>query len=163
MKEPVRRRWRRWSRLAAVLVATVAAFLGVIVAAPAASATCTGAPGCTSGWYGSTWYDSSSGKTFRQSIDVVWYANSNVRRVYSSGSTCYPTYPYLCEGHDYLRIYYRSHCNCTWVLRVTIQPGPPYGQYTYDDLTASNPTQPHDWLVQGCSFGTCHNTPIITN
>jgi hypothetical protein len=150
-------------RVYLLLVAVLAAVAALLVAvAPAASANCTGAPNCSSGWYGATNYDAISEKDFNENIAVTWFAD-NHRRVYSSGSTCYPTYPYLCEAHSILKIFYRSHCNCTWVLRVTDQPGPPYGSYYYDDLTSSNPTQPHDWIVQGCSFGVCKNSPIITN
>jgi hypothetical protein len=150
---------RSLSLFTVILTAITALFISM---APNASAYCTGHVNCVSGWHGVTRYDSSSGKNFNTNIAVDWYAD-NHRRVFASGSTCYPTSPYLCEGHDSLRIYYRSHGASSWALRVTWQPGPAYGTYTWADLTSSNPTLPHDWLVKGCSFGTCLDSPIITN
>jgi hypothetical protein len=143
------------------LLATALLALGLIAVAPSASASCTGAPGCSSGWYNSTVYDSSSGKNFAQNIAVSWFPDGH-RRVYSSGSTCYPTYPYFCEGHDRLRIYYRVPGG-PWVLKVTIQPGPPYGTYAFNDIIPSSSGSAKDWVVQATSFGTTYNSLIVRN
>lgn len=147
-------RWKKW--LIAAIVAASLVIASVAVGAGSSEAACQGARNCSSGWYGSTYWDDYSGHSFDQNIAVSWFAN-DIRRVYLSGSTCAT----VCYRHDYMRIYYRL--GGPWVLRATFTPGPSYGAYTYIDLNASNPTQAHDWIVQGCSFGRCYNTPIIKN
>ena len=72
----------------------VAAFIGVMVAAPAASANCTGAPNCSSGWYGSSFYDASSNKNFNQNIAVSWFADGHRRVEPGQQTPCpWPTTP----------------------------------------------------------------------
>jgi hypothetical protein len=152
---------RRWF---AVLLVTIAAVIGaLILVAPSASATCTGSPGCDSGWRGITVYDASSGENFNVNIDIHWTADSrNTRTFYFSGSTCFPNYPYQCHGFSYMALYYRVHCStCKWISIEVANPGPPYGSYYYDTFDGWN--YAHDFVVAGCSFGRCVNSPTVLN
>jgi hypothetical protein len=144
------------------LIAVLAAVLSVTVAvAPSASAYCTGSPGCTSGWKSITVYDSSSGKNFNVNIDITWTAdNYNTRTFYFSGSTKYPDGS-LPEGMSYMALYYRLHPNGNWISIDVRNPGPAYGTYSYDQFVGWS--TPRDFVVAGCSFGRCVNSPIVLN
>jgi hypothetical protein len=147
-------------KLIATLCSLIAAFTVITVSTSVpALATCTGSPGCDSGWQSTTTYYVSSHTNVN--IDIHWTADSyNTRTFYFSGSNC--SFSGACVRLQEQRLYYWAPCGC-WSLLADYVPGPAYGSYSYKVLSPSAPT-PRYFITAGRDqYGHWVNSPQVYN
>lgn len=132
-----------------------------LAAAPAGAVTCTGAPGCSSGWvYRNYWGSPTPSDRIQVNEAVTWFSD-NSRNIYFSGSASLNldgtifNYPM-----DEVRIYVEGDTG--W--RTIAAPTPPrYGSWGTFRYTPPNPTLTHLFLVRMSFEGTWYDATAIRN